>query len=263
MSDQSRISGTDQLPTIAIDPVTKAAAARVRRTDHCGCLTMPTKKGMPDVPHLHADEQDLGAPGWSYTLDQVRSGVTEGIKIFDPSAQVPWDDWMKVVTLPEEISQLKTVLQIRLYGSYLRRLPPQIGRLVALEELDIYTSYSLHWLPYEITRCSRLTKSRMSTRALYGNRKTRLPFPRLSAPVEALMPPTCSVCDRAFGPVAPELYWVSLRIGTDTVPLLIHSCSRDCTLSVPTPPAEYFPRPHKGGEGVGMPDEWDPARGIF
>lgn len=42
-------------------------------------------------------------------------------------------------------------------------------------------------------------------------------------------------------------HWVTLRVATDTVPLLIHSCSRDCTLSVPAAPANYFERPHKGG----------------
>jgi hypothetical protein len=263
MSDPPRLVRSDLLPTLTIDPVTQAAAGRVRRTNHCGCLATRGKKGTPGVPRLHVDEQDFGAPGWSHTLDLVRAGVADGVEIFEPSAHMPWDDWMRVVTLPEEISDLKTVQQIRLYGSHLRRLPPQIGRMVALQDLDIYTSYSLHWLPFEVLRCSQLSKTRMSTRTLYGNRKTRLPFPRLSGPVEALMPPSCSVCDRPFGDIAPQLYWVTLRVGTDMAPLLIHSCSSDCTQSVPTPPANYFARPHKGGAGVGMPEEWDPSRGIL
>ena len=35
-----------------------------------------------------------------------------------------------------------------------------------LEGLDPYTSYCLHWFPYEIIRCNKLKRSRVSTRAL-------------------------------------------------------------------------------------------------
>jgi hypothetical protein len=246
-----------------MDPGTQTAAKRVIRRDHCGCLGPSMKHEVPRDMCLHADSQNRDVAGWSHTLGLVRLSAAQEAHVFEPSAHIPWDDWMQVVTLPEEVADLKTVQAVRLYGSHLRRLPPQIGRMVLLEELDIYTSYSLHWLPYEILRCSRLCKSRISTRALYGNKNTRLPFPQLSAPVEALLPPTCSVCDRPFGEVAPQLFWVTLRVATDVVPLLIHSCSHDCTLSVPAAPANYFERPHKGGAGVGMPAEWDPRRNIW
>jgi hypothetical protein len=259
----NHLTDAHELPTLAIDPVTLAAASRAGRREHCNCLASRTRKGTPGIPNLHADAQDVGAPGWRRTLDLVRSGVAGEMKVFEPSAHVPWDEWVKVLALPGEIADLTAVEQIRLYGSHLRRLPPQIGRMAALEDLDIYTSYSLHWLPFEVLRCAKLSKSRMSTRALYGNRKTRLPFPKLSGPVEALMPPSCSVCDRPFGDVAPHLYWITLRVGTDIAPLLVHSCSKDCTLSLPSPPANYFAKPHKGGGGVGMPDEWDPGRRII
>src|SRR5215831_8350394 len=112
--------------------------------------------------------------------------------------------------------------------SHLRRLPPEIGRMTSLRELDIYTSYSLHWLPYEVSRCANLSASRMSTRALYGNGKTRLPFPRLSRPIERLLPATCSVCDQPFGERTPQPFWTTQRVGTDCVPLLIHGCSSAC-----------------------------------
>jgi hypothetical protein len=166
---------------------------------------------------------------------------------------MPWDDWIRVITLPPDVYELQAIKDVRLYGSHLRRLPPEVGRMAALENLDIYRSYSLHWLPYEVTRCANLRQSRMSTRALYGNMKTRLPFPRLSGPMDALLPSTCSVCDRSFGSAAPRLYWITLRVGTDIVPLLVHSCSDECTKSIPTPPDGYFDRPHQGGGGVGMP----------
>ena len=160
---------------------------------------------------------------------------------------------MRVITLPLEVASLTHVTEVRLYGSHLRRLPPEIGRMSSLRELDIYTSYSLHWLPYEVTRCVNLSASRMSTRALYGNRKTRLPFPRLSRPIEGLLPATCSVCDQSFGERTPQPFWTTQRVGTDYVPLLIHCCSSACIDSVPSAPSGFFERPHKGGGGVGMP----------
>jgi hypothetical protein len=93
----------------------------------------------------------------------------------------------------------------------------------------------------------------MSTPTLYGNKNTRLPFPRLSKTIPSLEPSTCSVCDRSFDDRAPQLYWTTQRVGTDYVPLLIHSCSMECVKSVKNAPQGFFERPHKGGGGVGMP----------
>jgi len=242
----------------SIDPVTKAAIARTVRGGHCPCLQTRTKKGSPSVPNLHVEPQNEGATGWIKLTTLVDEAAKAGAKVFEPSAHMPGPDWLQVITLPRTVAGLNRVRELRLYGSHLRRLPPEIGRMDALEVLDVYTSYSLHWLPYEVTRCARLRDSRMSIRALYGNRKTMLPFPRLHRPVETFAPETCSVCDRGFGERSPHLWWITLRVGTDTVPLLVHSCSKECTLSLPTPPSGYHPEPHKGGGGVGMPepDRW-------
>jgi hypothetical protein len=237
----------------SVDPATKAASQRVERGGHCACLQTRTKKGGPGVPNLHVEPQDLTPLGWGRIVEALRSCEEAGSSVFEPSAQIPANEWAGVITLPSEVGSLKMLKALRLYGSHLRRLPPELGRLSALENLDIYTSYSLHWLPYEVTRCIRLRETRMSTRALYGNRKTRLPFPRLSGVVETLLPDTCSVCDQPFGTASPRLYWTTLRVGTDNAPLLIHSCSEKCTALVPNAPAGYHPRPHKGGGGVGMP----------
>ena len=49
----------------------------------------------------------------------------------------------------------------------------------SLEEFTPYTSYKLHWFPFEITRCIKLVESTVSTRALYGNYLHRTPFPSL------------------------------------------------------------------------------------
>lgn len=64
------------------------------------------------------------------------------------------------------------------------------------------------------------------------------------------MPPTCSLRDRAFGELAPQLYWIILCLGTDMAPVLIHNCSRECTLSVPGAPAGCFPQPRQVGPGM-------------
>ena len=252
---------TSGLPRLSVYPTTQAAAERITRRDHCACLMKRKKK--PIVPKLHTEFQNQDEPGWKQLVDLVRISAEKQLSVLEPSAHIPWEDWIRVITLPAALGSLSRVKEVRLYGSHLRRLPPEIGAMTNLQNLDIYTSYSLHWLPYEITRCHQLTKSRISTRALYGNRKTRLPFPRLNRPVEALLPSTCSLCDRLFGEVTPQLYWITLPVGTDVVPLLVHSCSNDCTLSIPQPPKGYFQRPHKGGGGVGMPDPWDHGKRIF
>ena len=88
---------------------------------------------------------------------------------------------IQIVTLPPTIAKLKSVKVLYLVGSHLVRIPPEFGELTRLEEFDAYTSYRLHWLPYEITRYRRLKRSRISTLTLYGNYKYRPPFPRLES----------------------------------------------------------------------------------
>jgi hypothetical protein len=234
-------------------PATKAAVAHTTRRAHCACLAVRTKKGTPLVPNMHVEAQDQSLAGWGQVTNLIERLARTSVAILEPSAQIAWEDWMRIITLPPEVAYLSQVTEVRLYGSHLRRLPPEIGRMSSLRELDIYTSYSLHWLPYEVTRCANLSASRMSTRALYGNRNTRLPFPRLSRPIDVLLPATCSVCDQPFGERTPQPFWTTQRVGTDYVPLLIHSCSSACIDSVPSTPSGFFERPHKGGGGVGMP----------
>lgn len=239
---------------LAVDPITLAAAKRVIREGHCACLASRGKKGTPSVPNLHTKSQDVTTPGWQLLLQLVGSTCVAPASVFEPLAAIPADQWSAVITLPPSISDLTMVTALRLYGSHIRRLPPEIGRMSALSYLDLYTSYSLHWLPYEVLRCSALRDSRMSTRALYGNVKTRLPFPKLTAPQLTFVPQTCSVCDQPFRADGAQLLWTTQRVATDVVPLLIHSCSSDCTSHVPNAPEGYHARPHRGGGGVGMPD---------
>jgi hypothetical protein len=106
-----------------------------------------------------------------------------------------------------------------LYGSKLKRIPPEIGEMGALEYFDPYTSYDLHWFPYEITRCKNLRDSRVSTRALYGNYKNRMGFPRLTHnPVRYSGDIVkCSVCGKEMTYDQTNQLWISLRVGTDVI----------------------------------------------
>lgn len=247
---------TQDLPLLSIDPVTLAAIKRTVRTGHCGCVGRRTKHGKAGMPDFHSQYQDVDVAGWREILRCVEVGIASKSEVFEPSAMMAPSDWANVITLPDTIRELTQVRELRLYGSHLRRVPPEIGYMSNLENLDIYTSYSLHWLPYEVTRCQNLRSTRMSTRAMYGNRNTRMPFPRLHAPQPSLTPQTCSVCDQPFGAHQPHLFWTTLWVGTDLTPLLIHSCSVECTDRVPNAAEGYRPRPHKGGGAEIIPSRY-------
>lgn len=163
-------------------------------------------------------------------------------------------EWAQVTELPRSIERLKSVKRLILYGSSLVRIPPEIGEMAALEEFVPYTSYRLHWFPFEITRCSKLSKSTVSTRALYGNYKYRAPFPQLPQIHSSLVPSACSVCQSPLEGLTPFQYWISLPVGSDILPLLVHACSEKCISDLPKPPQDYIAFPHRGGLGLAQPD---------
>jgi hypothetical protein len=80
-----------------------------------------------------------------------------------------------------------------------------------------------------------LTDSTVSTRALYGNHKMRYPFPTLGRSPAAWR--RCSVCDRAFDDTGEYRVWISLRVATDVLPLLVNACSDACVRALPKPAA--------------------------
>lgn len=217
---------------------------------------------------FHAEQQDTSSAGWLRLLAIVDEAVADGREDFDPLVELSPQERRDVITLPPSIARLTAVKHLKLYGSNLVRIPPEIGAMRSLEEFTPYTSHRLHWLPYEITRCPMLTRSTVSTRSLFGNSKLRPPFPRLrnvgegarGARLDALDPKragataisTCSVCD---GPVeGPELsqVWTSLRVATDVLPLLVNACSASCVAALPPGADGFTPEPHAGG--------WDPAQ---
>ena len=147
---------------------------------------------------LHAEPQNTECEGWKLLQSLVATAARERREEFSPGREMPAELWTQITTLPASIARLTSVKRLNLYGSNLVSLPPEIGGMENLEELDIYTSYRLHWLPYEVTRCRKLQRSRASTRALYGNYKYRPPFPALneSSQKAGFASGSCSVCDR-------------------------------------------------------------------
>lgn len=180
----------------------------------------------------------------------------DGSDELNPMSGIGWEKWEQIVTLPKSIGSLKSVKFLSLYGSHLVRIPPEICDMNNLEEFDPYTSRCLHWFPYEITRCKHLKRSRVSTRCLYGNYKYRPPFPRLPQNLGALAPATCSVCGGSFSQKGIHQAWISLRVATDVLPLLVHACSEKCMQSLPQPAFGYVQQPHFGGLDLKQPPDF-------
>jgi hypothetical protein len=207
------------------------------------------------LPQLHADTQTTDSPAWRLLLELIDQAAEDGREEFAPKYDMPRSFWDQIVTLPPSIGKLTRVKHLRLYGSNLVAIPPEIGQMTSLEVFTPYTSRRLHWFPYEITRCTALRASTVSTRHLYGNWKYRLPFPQLPAGVpQGSTPRSCSVCGEPLRTDAETIQvWISLRVATDTLPLLVHACSEECVRSLPTPQEGDVDRPHQGGSGLVQP----------
>jgi hypothetical protein len=231
----------------------------------CNCFQAADNTPCDEAPawpeqRFHVEPQDTECDAWKRLLDLVEEAAADGREEFAPARQIG-PDWIRIVTLPPTIAKLKAVRRLLLYGSHLVRLPPEIGEMVSLRRFEPYTSYRLHWLPYEITRCKQLRDSTVSTRALYGNYKFRSPFPRLEPvtvelPLKGQKPDSmrnCSVCGRPFEDRGVHRVWISLRVATDVLPLLVNACSEGCVRALPKPPDHYVPMPHRGGLDVKQP----------
>ena len=182
-------------------------------------------------------------------MELIDEAANDKRKIFNPKEALGAEFWSEIKTLPSSISKLVHVKRLHLYGSNLLSIPPEIGEMKSLKEFDPYTSYGLHWFPYEITRCKKLKSSTVSTRALYGNYKHRPPFPKLNTPesIKAIASKNCSVCKRPLALSTVKQAWISLRVASDVLPLLVNACSQDCIDQLPKPADNYIPYPHDGG----------------
>ena len=261
---------------VGLDPawlaVVEPGMARPADTPRASCRCFDAGYGNRRSPSMafHADAQDTECDAWKRLVDLIERAATDGREDFDPAAEIGYDQWSHVITLPSNIAKLTSVRRLYLYGSHLVRIPPEIGWMTALEEFDPYTSYRLHWLPYEITRCPNLRDSRVSIRALYGNYKLRPPFPRLDPgvgpstgraepprlPLHDATPAAtrpCSVCGKPFEDRRLHRVWITLQVATDVLPLLVNACSEACVGRLSAPPEGYVPKPHKGGPRVQQP----------
>jgi hypothetical protein len=205
---------------------------------------------------IHQEVQDTMSGGWRMLESLIYWSEKEQSTDLEPRREIPPEPWSQIVTLPASIGKLTGLKRLRLNGSHLVRIPPEIGNLTNLEELDLYTSYRLHWLPFEVTRCKKLKRSSFSTRALYGNYKYRWPFPRLHEPIASLMPASreCSVCRSPISEGNVLQAWISLRVGTDVLPLLVNACSNECIRRLPPPADGYIEHPHRGGLDLVQPE---------
>ncbi|MGW1764324.1 leucine-rich repeat domain-containing protein [Streptomyces sp. NPDC002073] len=215
----------------------------------------------------------MRAPGWLRLLELIDEAAADGREEFRPLVGLNPEERQQIVTLPPSIARLTMVKHLVLYGSNLVRIPPEIGAMTSLEEFTPYTSYRLHWFPYELTRCPKLSRSTVSTRALFGNYKLRPSFPRLQPDLDRVtelaledLDPRrrgttiirrCSVCDRPIEQDGLQQRWISLRVATDVLPLLVNACSSACVASLPHGARGYVHTPHKGGRVDQPPSEWD------
>lgn len=242
----------------------------VRRYASCHCLDTQYEVGEDEVDEegaeergvrrrewkellFHTEAQDTNSDAWKSLEAYIAKVRDDGSDEFNPISGIGWEKWEQIVTLPKSIGTLKSVRYLSLYGSHLVRIPPEIGDMTNLEEFDPYTSRCLHWFPYEVTRCRHLKRSRVSTRCLYGNYRYRPPFPRLSQISSTLIPTVCSACGGPFLPQGPQQVWISLWVGTDVLPLLVHACSDGCVDNLPEPARGYVQRPHRGGLDLEQP----------
>ena len=213
------------------------------------------------ISKIPNDVQNRNSIAWKKLCEYIDDIAENGKDEFVPREALGDELFSEIYILPESISKLKKVKKIGLYGSKLKRIPPEIGEMESLEYFDPYTSYDLNWIPYEITNCKKLKDSRISTRALYGNFKNRKGFPRLEHnPVRYYGDKlNCSVCKKRLTYEETNQYWLSLKVGTDVLPLLTNLCSNECLAKLPTPPKYYVQYPHRGGSNLEQPniDEWD------
>jgi hypothetical protein len=220
----------------------------------CHCLDPQYGNKRFGQLRLHSEFQNTECEAWNMLKDLIGAAATQQASEFAPGLEMPPELWRQIITLPASISKLTSVRKLYLYGSHLVRIPPEIGQMSSLEDLDLYTSYCLHWLPYEVTHCVKLKKSRFSTRALYGNYKYRPPFPKLDVEEsKGPVPAQCSVCREPTDAKTVHQAWISLRVATDVLPLLVNACSDDCIRQLPPPAFGYVSQPHSGGLNVAQP----------
>jgi len=216
----------------------------------CECFNRSGPSAPWHEVEFHFDVQDTTCQAWYVLLDYIDDICKRGGEDFTPFEVLGAERYHDIVTLPKEIRQLKSVKKIHLYASNISCIPPDIGEMESLEYFDVYTSNRLHWVPYEIIHCPKLSYSRMSTRRFYGNCKIKPPFPSLKDnPMRfGSLGDSCSVCgDEILPPKQLQQYWVSMYFATDQMPMLASICSDECLSRIFPPEVNRILPPHLGG----------------
>jgi hypothetical protein len=182
----------------------KESSANSIERPFCICLGSQREEIKWTELTIHQEVQDENAAGWIRLQELINEAISDGREEFSPLREMTPEQWIEIVTLPPSIAQLKNVKHFIVYGSSLVRIPPEVGEMTNLEEFTPYTSYRLHWFPYEIRRCKKLKRSTVSTRAVYLTTNSDLPF-RLCRSIQnciahklatfAMVPSTMCLCN--------------------------------------------------------------------
>jgi hypothetical protein len=232
--------------------------------DVCSCFDYVRVQVPARKVRFHSERQDISAPGWLHMLALIEEAAADGREVFRPLVEMSSEERRQVITLPPSIGKLSAVRHLVLYRSNLVRLPAEIGSMTSLEVFEPYTSQRLHWFPYELTWCANLKYSTVSTRLIFGNFKHRPPFPELrQGPVPAgdLDPglwgadsvTSCSVCGGSVMERGACQAWLSARVATDVLPLLVNACSDDCVRALPQGAKGHIQVAHRGGLSIDQP----------
>jgi hypothetical protein len=235
--------------------------------DSCSCFDQFDVQAPGKGVRFHSERQDTSAPGWLHMLALIDKAAADGREVFKPLVEMSPEERRQVITLPPSIGKLTAVKHLVLYRSNLVRLPAEIGTMTSLEVFEPYTSHRLHWFPYELTRCKNLKDSTVSTRSVFGNFKHRPPFPVLrqgSLPSGYPDPglwgadsiSLCSVCNSPFSEWGVRQVWLSARLATDVLPLLVNACSDACVEALPPGAKHHVQVPHPGGRDIVQPEAY-------
>ena len=202
---------------------------------------------------FHNDPPAENDRAWQIIHEVIDDAQKKGAKELILNQCMDREDYKALNTLPASIGNLKDLQKLVLYRSHISYVPREIMYCENLMIFEPYTSYRLHWFPYEITKCP-LADSTISTRALYGNYKLRPPFPYLNK-CPWVWSDGCAFCSICMVEGLDfEQYWISQRIGSDIVPLLASVCSNVCLSALGDPATDYVPYPHKGGPFLTQPE---------
>ncbi|NIG55941.1 leucine-rich repeat domain-containing protein [Chitinophaga sp. Cy-1792] len=213
-----------------------------------------------NISKFRMPRQNKQGAAWQKLCDYIDKVAAENGTEFSPADYLGRELFAEIQTLPATIAKLKTVEKIRLSGSNIKLIPPEIGQMTALKSFVPYPSEELKWLPYELTHCKALNYTHISIRAQYGNFKTRKPFPSLrDNPLRYDNEHVCcSVCRKEMTWEETDQFWINLQVGSHVMPLLANLCGESCKAQLPAGARGYVPILHKGGpelkqRGLGNP----------